>query len=133
VRQNKLLELLLAQLRGNPPPRLAFRHIECQSDGILHSSLVSGPILARCAFEPKFSSEKTCNQLIQLGLNIFMRLAGLVSMLLHSQPDCARRSIDVKVLFLVTTLVTLPRCHSLNQRQPQFLVSAKHWPCRRKP
>jgi len=54
------------QLRGNPPPRLAFRHIECQSDGILHSSLVSEPILARCAFERKFSSEKTCNQLIAI-------------------------------------------------------------------
>jgi transposase len=64
VRQNKLLELLFTQFRGNSSSRLVFRHIECQSDGILHSSLVFEPILARCAFERKFRSEKTCNQLI---------------------------------------------------------------------
>ena len=63
MRQDKLLELLFTQLRGNASPLLAFRHIECQSDGILHSSLVSEPILARWSFEPKFSSKKTSNQL----------------------------------------------------------------------
>jgi hypothetical protein len=40
-------------------PWLAFRHIERQSDGILHSSLVSEATLARCAFALKFSTEKT--------------------------------------------------------------------------
>ena len=63
VRQDKLLELLFTQLRGNALPWLAFRHIERQSDGILHSSLVSEATLARCAFERKYSAEKTCNQL----------------------------------------------------------------------
>jgi hypothetical protein len=68
MRQDKLLELLFTQLRGNASPLLAFRHIECQSDGILHSSLVSEPILARWSFESKFSSKKTCDQLIAITL-----------------------------------------------------------------
>jgi hypothetical protein len=63
VRQDKLLELLVTQLCENALPWLAFRHIERQSDGILHSSLVSEATLARCAFERKYSAEKTCNQL----------------------------------------------------------------------
>jgi hypothetical protein len=45
---------------------LAFRHIERQSDGILHNSLVSEAALARCAFERKYSAEKTCNQLAMM-------------------------------------------------------------------
>jgi hypothetical protein len=45
------------------PRWLAFRHIERQSDGILHSSLGSKATLARCAFALKFNAEKTCNQL----------------------------------------------------------------------
>jgi hypothetical protein len=64
VRQDKLLELLVTQLCENALPWLAFRHIERQSDGIPHSSLVSEATLARCAFALKFSAEKTCNQLI---------------------------------------------------------------------
>jgi hypothetical protein len=46
VRQDKLLELLFTQLRGNVLPWLAFRQIERQSDGILHSSLGSEATLA---------------------------------------------------------------------------------------
>src|ERR1700730_6939076 len=75
VRQDKSLELLFTQLRGNALPWLAFRHIERQSEGILHSSLVSEATLARCAFERKYSAEKTCNQLSYFMKRGVMRLS----------------------------------------------------------
>jgi hypothetical protein len=37
--QDKMLELLFTQLRGNASSQLAIRHIECRSDGSLLSSL----------------------------------------------------------------------------------------------
>jgi hypothetical protein len=48
MRQDKLLELRGSQFRWNPLPRLAFRHLEHQSNGILTGSLVSTKTLSCC-------------------------------------------------------------------------------------
>ena len=48
MRQDKLLELRHAQIRWNPLPWLAFRHLEHQSNGILTGSLVSTKTLSCC-------------------------------------------------------------------------------------
>jgi hypothetical protein len=48
MRQDKLLELRHAQIRWNPLPWLAIRHLEHQSNGILTGSLVSTKTLSCC-------------------------------------------------------------------------------------
>ena len=63
MRQDKLLELRHAQIRWNPLPWLAFRHLEHQSNGILIGPLLSTKTLSCCSLQANSGSEKTRNQL----------------------------------------------------------------------
>jgi hypothetical protein len=73
MRQDKFVELRIAQLHWNAVPRLAFGHLDPESIEILADSPHIDKRQTCKGFQTNSRAGKTCNQLLDLAKTVFVR------------------------------------------------------------